>query len=79
MADGIKEATQFFKVAILPELLDRWFTRSLVIPPECEPSEYNYRYCKEELEVKWCVVTMIAASITCGFTCHASNYNLLLK
>ena len=38
MADGIKEATQFFKVAILPELLDRWFTRSLVIPPECEPS-----------------------------------------
>lgn len=49
MVDCVEKATQFFSVAILPELLGKWFTRSLVIPPEIESSsDYNYCYCNEE-------------------------------
>ena len=45
----IENATQFFDVAILPELLGRWYTRSLVIPVEMDStSDYNFCYCKEE-------------------------------
>lgn len=41
----------FYKVAILPELLGRWFTRSSVMPTVDDrgDSSYNYCYCKEEL------------------------------
>ena len=47
----IEQASQFFKVAILPELLGRWYSRSLVIPVKMnsETSGYDYCYCKEEL------------------------------
>ena len=47
----IEQASQIFKVAILPELLGRWYSRSLVIPVKMnsENSGYDYCYCKEEL------------------------------
>jgi len=80
MADYIKKATQFFKVAILPELLGRWFTRSLVILNSCELSEYNCCYCKEEYGGEMvCCDSGICQYGLYGFTCHALNYNLLLK
>ena len=47
----IEQASQFFKVAILPELLGRWYSRSLVIPVKMNSgtASYDYCYCKEEL------------------------------
>ena len=47
----IEQPSQFFKVAILPELLGRWYSRSLVIPVKMNSrtSSYDYCYCKEEL------------------------------
>jgi len=40
-----------YKVAILPELLGRWFTRSDAMPTidDRGDSIYNYCYCKEEV------------------------------
>ena len=49
----IEQASHFFKIAILQELLGRWYTRSLVIPAKVDSatsgSSYDYCYCKEEL------------------------------
>ena len=46
----IEQASQFFKVGILPELLGRWYSRSIVIPVKINStSDYDYCYCKEEL------------------------------
>jgi len=48
----IEESVNFYRVAILPELLGRWFTRIVVMPGSAtddrDSYECNYCYCKEE-------------------------------
>ena len=48
----IEQASHFFKIAILPELLGRWYTRTLVIPAKVDSttsgSSYEYCYCRVE-------------------------------
>ena len=46
----IEQASRFFKVAILPELLGRWYSGSLVIPTKLNSgTSYEYCYCKEDM------------------------------
>ena len=47
----IEKSRDLYKVAILPELLGRWFTRSVVMPTVDHRNDlsYKYCYCKEEL------------------------------
>ena len=52
MSRCIDESCDFYRVAILPELLGRWFTRSVVMPDSAidgRDTHYNYCYCKEEI------------------------------
>ena len=48
----VEESINFYRVAVLPELLGRWFTRSVVMPDSAtddrDSNQYNYCYCKEE-------------------------------
>ena len=46
----VDKATRFYEVAILPELLGRWYTRAMVLPTidDSQSLDYDYCYCKEE-------------------------------
>ena len=52
LVEAIVQAGDFFTVAILPELLGRWYTRKVVMPEatinDSRTSGYMYCYCKEE-------------------------------
>lgn len=53
VANCTLKSGDFYKVAIMPELLGRWFTRSAVLPTSTvddrnDDSQYAYCYCKEE-------------------------------
>lgn len=54
LIEAIVAAGDFFSVAILPELLGRWYTRKAVMPEaaidDSGSSSYIYCYCKEEKE-----------------------------
>ena len=52
LENSIVQAGHFYTVAILPELLAKWYTRSIVMPDSAvvdDSSIYNYCYCKDEL------------------------------
>ena len=53
LVESIVQAGQFYTVAILPELLGKWYTRSDIMPSavvnDSTSAEYNYCYCKAEL------------------------------
>ena len=51
LSSCIEKSRDLHKVAILPELLGRWFTRSIVMPIVDDRNDlsYKYCYCKEEL------------------------------
>lgn len=52
ISNCIDESGTFYRAAILPELLGRWFTRSVIMPESATDGrneEYTYCYCKEEL------------------------------
>ena len=52
LVKSVVQANHFYTVAILPELLAKWCTRSIVMPATAvvdHPSTYNYYYCKKEL------------------------------
>ena len=52
LVNSIVQAGHFYTVTILPELLAKWYTRSIVMPDTAmvdHSSTYNYCYCKEEL------------------------------
>ena len=54
LVESIVKAGQFYTVAILPELLAKWYTRSDIMPSgvidDSASSDYNYCYCKKEQE-----------------------------
>ena len=52
IVSSIVQAGNFFTIAVLPEILGRWYTHSVVIPnsviDDTNTTDYNYCYCKEE-------------------------------
>jgi len=51
LVQSIVQAGYFYTVAILPEILAKWYTRSIVMPADAVidySTTYNYCYCKEE-------------------------------
>ena len=53
LVESIVQAGQFYTVAMLPELLGKWYTRSDIMPSaavnDSGSQEHNYCYCKAEL------------------------------
>ena len=54
VANCIVKSGDFYKVAIMPELLVRWLTRSAVLPASTaddrnNDSQYHNCYCKQEV------------------------------
>ena len=71
LVQSIVQAGYFYTVAILPELLAKWYSQSIVMPAAAVIeyfTTYNYCYCKEESGGKWFVVIMMNAQKVNGFT-----------
>ena len=49
MSRRIDESSDFYRVAILLELLGGWFTRSVVMPDSAIDGRDTHHYCKEEI------------------------------
>ena len=51
-SECLHKSHHFFTICILPELVGKWYSRSIVIPSDSptpnDDSSYNYCYCKEE-------------------------------
>ena len=76
LVEAIVQAGDFFTVAILPELLGRWYTRKVVMPEatidDSRTSGYMYCYCKEEQggEMVCCDVENCPSGKWFHLSCH---------
>ena len=81
--EALVKATRIFQVAILPELVGRWFTRpnaSVTTSDENEPDDEEgpFCYCQEYIEDSELHVIMTNAKL-CGFIWSALILNKHLK
>ena len=83
IVNSIVQAGNFFTIAVLPEILGRRYTRSVVIPnsviDDTNTTDYNYCYCKEEKGVGTGLLCLFFhllcyAAVLKNFTYYAQNY-----